>query len=174
MNTTTETEIITRNEAMLKQIVSRFMGQGNASMHSGMIDRNDMMQEVTLSFLQEVRRYGEAEAVKHQRTLYHSLYMAVIAALPVKTPYYAYSREKRQNVITVDIDEEYSIADLESDTYGEIAVMDMIGGLAEQEQEIVRLRMEGFTQKEIGRRIGLSGVQICRAMKRIRRQLEQA
>lgn len=168
-----EAEIITRNEIMLKQIVSVYMRKVSASNRGGMIDREDMMQEITLCFLQEVRKHGEEIAVKNKLTLYHALYQAAIAALPVKTAYHAYARERRQALVVMEWDEEYRAASKVNDAFSAAAFRETLEGLEEQERQIIRLKLEGLTQREIGLKMGLSNAAICRRMKRIRRQFEQ-
>lgn len=170
---TNEAEIIERNTPMLKMIVSVFMRKVSASNRGGMISREDLLQEITLCFLLEVRRYGEDEAVKHKRTLYHALYRAAIAALPVKTAYHAYARERRQALVVVEWDEEYRAASKVNDAFSAVAFRETLEGLEEQEWQIIRLKLEGLTQREIGLKMGLSDAAICRRMKRIRRQFEQ-
>ena len=128
------------------------------------------MQAITLCFLQEVRKHGEKIAVKNKLTLYHALYRAAIAALPVKTAYHAYARERRQALVVVEWDEEYRAASKVNDAFSAAAFRET---LEEQERQIIRLKLEGLTQRAIGLKMGLSDAAICRRMKHIRRQFEQ-
>lgn len=169
---TNEAEIIERNTPMLKMIVSVFMRKVSDSNRGGMISREDLLQEITLCFLLEVRRYGEDEAVKHKRTLYHALYVAVIEALPVKTAYAAYGKARRQAIIVEEWNEQQH-SKAEATAFDYMAVCEVLEGLEEQEWQIIRLKLEGLTQREIGLKMGLSDAAICRRMKRIRRQFEQ-
>ena len=168
-----ESEIITRNKPMLGRIVNSFMRKVSSSHRGGMIDREDLMQEVTICFLLEVRQYGEEEAARHKRTLYHALYVAVIGALPVKTPYYAYAPKRRQSLIIEQWDEEHTTAQRVDDAFSQAAVIEALEGLEEEERLIIHLKLEGLTQREIGHRLSMSAATICRRMKRIRRQFEQ-
>lgn len=167
---TIEAEIITRNEPMLKQIVAVFMRKVRASSRGGMIDREDMLQEVKLCFMLEVRRYGEDIAITHKRTLYHALYQAAIAAQPVKISYHAYARIRRQEIIVEEWDEQCQAAQRTEEAFSIAAFRETMERLEAQEREIISLRLEGLKQREIGQRIGLSDVQVSRMMKRIRRQ----
>ena len=53
MENTQEAEMLERNRQMLNQVVSSFMHKVSERKRGGMIDREDMLQEVTLCFLLE-------------------------------------------------------------------------------------------------------------------------
>ena len=172
----TMTEIITRNEGLLRGVVVSFMRKVCPGSRGGMIDHDDMMQEVRLCFIQEVERYGEAVAVTHRRTLFHACYDAVRLALPVKVAYAAYRKDRRQAYVIEEWDgarEDHQQAGRIDAAFGCLAVREALEAMNEQEREIIRLKLEGLTQHEIGLKMGLSDVQMCRAMKRIRRHFEQ-
>lgn len=172
----TMTEIITRNESMLRGIVTAFMRKVSNASRGGMIDREDMLQEARYAFIIEVRRYGEAVAVTHRRSIWHALYEAARRALPVKVSYAAYRKDRRQAMLIEEWDgdnEEHQQAGRIDAAFGAMTVRMVLEAMNEREREIVRLRLEGLSQREIGLKIGLNDVQMCRAMKRIRRQFER-
>ena len=175
-NEITMTEIVTRNESMLRGIVAAFMRKVSNNSRGGMIDREDMMQEALYAFIVEVRQYGETVAVTHRRSIWHALYEAARRALPVKVSYGAYRKDRRQAMFIEEWDsdnEEHQQAGRIDAAFGAMTVRMALEVMNEQEREIVRLRLKGLSQREIGLRIGLNDVQMCRAMKQIRRQFKR-
>ena len=63
MDNTQAQEILERNETFLKITVSKFMRRCSQKNRTGVISREDLLQEVTLCFLSEVEKHGEETAV---------------------------------------------------------------------------------------------------------------
>lgn len=172
-------EIIERNETFLKITVSKFMRRCSQKNRTGVVSREDLMQEVTLCFLAEAARYGEETARTHGRTLFQSMYKAVMTAYPLSVP----KRTNGFKQITEkhlkldrweDMGERIRIEDPSSRIIDRIAIQERLEELNEGDKQIIRWRLEGLSQREIGKRMGLSDVQMCREMKRIRAEITRA
>ena len=76
-------EIMERNEGFLKGAVYQFIRKCSERNRTGVVSREDLMQEVSFCFLAEVERYGEEAARAHRLTLLHAMVQAVVAAYPL-------------------------------------------------------------------------------------------
>ena len=170
-------EIIERNTEYLRITVSLFMRKCRQEHRNGMLNREDLFQEAAICFLGEVERYGEETAKTHGRTLHHTLWEAVREAYPLKISYDSFSKAKRQPLKVEPLHGlEHMLAKADPtekiDTRLDFAAK--LEELSEDDRQIIRWRLEGFTQAQIGKRLGVTPTQMCRRLKRIRRQLEQA
>jgi len=178
MDSTQAQEILERNETFLKITVSRFMRKCSASNRNGVLSREDLLQEVTLCFLSEVEQYGEETAKTHRLSLLQSMYQAVMTAYPLSVPKRS-SGFKKITSKHLQIEEWGSMADrirvddFTVKTLDRISIRERLEALSESDRQIIYWRLEGVTQREIGKRIGLTSVQMCREMKRIKAELTQ-
>lgn len=179
MNNTTAHEILERNEAFLKTTVSAFMRRCSQRNRNGVISREDLMQEVALSFLAETEKHGEEQARRQRITYIHVMYSAVIRAYPLSVP----KRTSGFKNITAkqltfsqweSMAHRISVKDFTAKTIERLSIQERLEGLSERDRKIIRWRLEGMTQREIAKRIGLTDVQMCREMKRIRDELMRA
>lgn len=176
MNAQQQHEVIERNETFLKITVSKFMRKCSQKNRNGVVDREDLFQEVTLCFLSEVERYGEETARTHGRTLFNSMYKAVMTAYPLSVP----KRTNGFKQITAkgiwldrweDMGERIRMEDPSSRIIDRISFHERLEELSDSDRQIIQWRLEGLSQREIGKRMGLSGVQMCREMKRIKAEI---
>ena len=176
MNAQQQQETIERNAAFLKITVSKFMRKCSQKNRTGVISREDLIQEVTLCFLSEVERYGEEIAKTHGRTLFNSMYKAVMGAYPLSVP----KRTNGFKKITEkhlkldrweDMGERIRIEDPSSRIIDRMAFQERLEELNEGDRQIIRWRLDGLSQREIGKRMGLSDVQMHREMKRIKAEI---
>lgn len=176
-------ELLTRNKGYLLYLVRDFMGKGRGYT-SGVIDADDLLQEVTLCFLSEVKRYGEEEARRHKRTLFHSMYMAAIRAYPLSMPKrtsgYKQLRERMgltfqpwEQLSEYSIREEYSLTDEVMTEREILSSIEKDGGLDEEERYIVELKYQGMNQREIARILNTYDVAITRKIQTIRKKLKE-
>ena len=178
MNNTQAQEILERNEEFLRITVSRFMRRCSQSLSNGVLSRENLMQEVTICFLAEVEKYGEETARTHRLSLFHSMYQAVMTAYPLSVPKRS-SGFKKITEKHLIIHEWESIAykvrtdDFTAKTINRISIQERLEALSDSDKQIIRWRLDGLSQREIAKRKGLTDVQMCREMKRIRRQFEQ-
>lgn len=176
-------ELLTRNKAYLLYLVRDFMGKGRGYT-SGVIDADDLLQEVTLCFLSEVKRYGEEEARRHKRTLFHSMYMAAIRAYPLSMPKrtssYKQLRERMgltfqpwEQLSEYSIMEEYSLTDTVMTEREILSSIEKDGELNEQERYILELKYQGMNQTEIARILNTTSATITRKIQGIKRKLKE-
>ena len=86
MDSTQAQEVLERNEEYLKIMVSKFMRRCSQNNRNGIVSREDLMQEITLCFLDEVEKHGEETARRQKYTFLQSMYRAVMTAYPVSVP----------------------------------------------------------------------------------------
>lgn len=175
-------ELLTRNKAYLLYLVHDFMQRGRGY-QSGVIDADDLLQEVTLCFLSEVKRYGEEEARRHKRTLFNSMYTAAIRAYPLSMPQNTSRFKKLRDRMGATFQpweqlSEYSIREEESltdEVMTEREILSSIekdGGLDEEERYIIELKYQGMNQREIARILNTYDVAITRKIQAIRKKLK--
>lgn len=177
-------ELLTRNKKLLAYLVHDFMQRGGKGCQSGVIDRDDLLQEVALSFLEEVKRYGEEEARKHKRTYFHSMYMAAIKAYPLSMPKRSQGfKELKKNlalhfepweeVSEYRLREEYCIPERMVSEREVLLTIEREGGLNQEERYIIELKAQGMNQKEIARILHTSNATVTRRVKEIKRKLKE-
>ena len=176
MNAQQQQEMLERNKSFLKMTVTRFMARCSQKNRNGIVSREDLMQEVTLCFLNEAEKYGEAIARTHGRTLLHAMYTAVMGAYPLSVPKRTASfKQIKSKGIWFDrwedMAERIRVEDTSRKAIDRISIQERLEGLSEDDRQIIHWRLEGLTQREIGKRIGLSDKQMCERMKRIRREI---
>lgn len=169
-------ELLTRNKAYLLYLVRDFMGRGRGY-SCGVIDADDLLQEVTLCFLSEVKRYGETEARKHKRTLFHSMYMAAIRAYPLTMPQNTSRYKKIRDSMGLTFQpweqlSEYSMTDEVMTEREILSSIEKDGGLDEEERYILELKYQGMNQREIARILNTYDVAITRKIQAIRKKLK--
>lgn len=175
-------ELLIRNKGYLLYLVHDFMRRGRGY-QSGVIDAEDLLQEVTLCFLSEVERYGEEEARKHRRTLFNSMYMAAIKAYPLTMPKRTSGYKQLRDSMGLTFQpweqlSEYSIREEESltdEVMTEREILSSIekdGGLDEEERYIIELKYQGMNQREIARILNTYDVAITRKIQAIRKKLK--
>ena len=179
MNMQEKQETIERNAVFLKITVSKFMSRCSQTNRTGVISREDLLQEVTLCFLAEVERYGEETARKHSRTLFNAMYKAVMGAYPLSVPKRTSGFKKLTKTplwldCWEDMGERIRTGDPSTRIIDRISLYERLEELSEGDKQIVRWRLEGLSQREIGKRMGLSDVQMCREMKRIKAEITRA
>ena len=130
------------------------------------------MQEIRLCFLAEVEKCGEETARAHRRTLNHSLYEAIWKAQPFKESYDHFRRREYPHVIPWEsVRAIIGRDDVSDEIISKILFRQAITALSEADKQMLLWRLEGATQREIARRIGLNESQISRKMKRIRAEI---
>lgn len=179
MNAQQQKETIERNETFLKITVSKFMSRCSQKNRTGVLSREDLMQEVTLCFLAEAERYGEETARTHGRTLFQSMYRAVMGAYPLSVPKRTSGFKKLTKTplwldCWEDMGERIRTGDPSTRIIDRISLYERLEELSEGDKQIVRWRLEGLSQREIGKRMGLSDVQMFREMKRIKAEITRA
>ena len=170
-------KIIERNEEYLEIVVSCFMRKCRTAYRGGMVSREDLRQEVTLCFLAEAEQYGEETARAHRLTLFRAMYDEVRRAYPVHIPHRAFRQGTRQPLQVEPweaMGNRIRQTDPTEKAVDRIDLQRVLEVLDETDRHIIKRRMDGDSQRDIARGMGLNDVQMCRRIKRIRRQLEQA
>lgn len=179
MNNTQAQEVLERNEEFLKITVSKFMRKCARNNKTGVISQEDLLQEVTICFLAEVEKYGEETARTHRLSLFHSMYQAVMTAYPLFVPKrssgFKKITEKQFSFIQWEcLKHQTSVNDFATRTIDRISIQERLESLSDNDKQIIRWRLEGLSQREIAKRMGLTAVQMCREMKRIKAEITTA
>lgn len=178
MDSTTAWEILQRNHKFLCYTVNSFMRRCPSRYQGGVISREDLMQEVTLCFLSEVEKYGEETARRNRLSLLQSMYQAVMTAYPLSVPKRSSGfRKITERHLWVDrwedMAERIKIKDYSENMVERITITQQMEALSDTDKKIIHWRLEGLTQREIANRMGLTDVQMCRRMKRIKAIMTQ-
>lgn len=162
-------ELIMRQyESMLQRIVSSFRRRCSYPTTS----EADLLQEARIAFLEHIRMHNEHEYTRCYRTILHALFDAVRRDYPVYVPYGVFRTHDFKKISTISYDAVEVTSDNESFENIEAAstVSAFLGKLTKQEQQLIKHKIDGMTNREAGQRVGLSDVQVSRALRRIRKK----
>jgi len=169
-----EMEILTGYEPMLKNIVYNFMRRCSEQTMS----TEDLMQEARLAFLQHIRTHRPEDYRRCRLTILHALCDAVLKHYPVSIPRGVFFGEDRQG-------QRWAAASLEEAQYiardggydaSDFAarIMWTVEQFPKEAMKLVKLKMEGYSNREAAQELGLTDVQVSRTLSRIRRLLDDA
>jgi len=136
------------------------------------------MQEARIAFLQHIRTHSPEEYHRCSLTILHALSDAVQRQYPLSMPRAVYlAKEKRTPLFIVDFnkaDEAFALdGSCEAvDLMNEI--MEVAEKFPEEAMKLVKLKMEGYSNREAARRLGMTDAWVSRMLKRIRRLLGEA
>ena len=163
-----EEQIIQQYEPMLQRIVKNFRRRCSHPTTS----EADLLQEARIAFLEHIRTHEEQDYSRCYRTIIHALFETVRRDYPVYVPYGAFRKHDYNKITLIDCDAvEVPSA---SNELEKIEVTSMFLGfideLTQEERQLIKLKMNGMTSREAGRRIGMSDVQVHRLLTQIRRR----
>lgn len=171
-----EQAILSQYRPYLMGRVNTFLCKGNGRCNA-VLSQQDLLQEASIWFLNEYRQGGLEAALTHRLSLHRALYDAVRRAYQISMPYGVYrTRPKDVNrFVPSDASAEscpvtgwYS---MEDDVIFHADVSSAIARFSGEEQEMLRMKANGMTQREIARHIGVSQAYVCRAFKDMRKRI---
>ncbi len=167
-----ESALLNKYAPLLNATVTNFMHKLNPNNRNGVLDAEDLRQEVTIAFIDIIRTQGE-EALTHNRLTYlHVMWDAVRKAYLLSTPYHAFSTRHREAIYFPTIDEcfedEALVQEEEDDTLTQI----MIDQLPEPQRNIIRMKLDGMSQREIAHVLGVSDATMCRMFQRLKESIK--
>ena len=172
MSIALEQDIIRRNSDYINATVTAFMNKLNPHNRNGVLDADDLRQEVTIAFIDIIRTQGE-EALAHNRLTYlHVMWDAVRKAYPLSMPYYAFGKQSREPMSFPTLDGYLEAEELAEDDEDNILTRIMIDQLPEPQRAIVRMKLTGMSQREIARALGVSDATMTRMFQRLKESIK--
>lgn len=173
MSTTLEQTLICKYTPLINHTVSTFMHKLNPHNRNGVLDADDLRQEVTIAFIGIIRTQGEEAITRNRLTYLHVMWDAVRRAYPLAMTNYAFNNAQKREPIhfhTVEgcFEEEALLQDIESDTLTQI----MIDQLPEPQRTIVRMKLDGMSQREIAHALGVSDATMTRMFQRLKNSIK--
>ena len=169
MSTTLEQTLICKYTPLINHTVSTFMHKLNPHNRNGVLDADDLRQEVTIAFIGIIRTQGEKALTRNRLTYLHTMWDAVRRAYPLAMSYQAFGKQNRKPM-TVEgcFDDEALVQDIEDDTLTQI----MIDQLPKPQRTIVRMKLDGMTQSEIAHALGVSDATMSRMFQRLKESIK--
>ena len=169
MSTTLEQTLICKYAPLINHTVATFMQKLNPSNRNGVLDADDLRQEVTIAFINIIRTHGEEALARNRLTYLHVMWDAVRRAYPLAMSYQAFGKHNRKPM-TVEgcVEEETLVQDIEADTLTRI----MIDQLPEPQRNIVRMKLDGMSQREIAHALGVSDATMTRMFQRLKNNIK--
>lgn len=173
-----ESILLTKYAPLLNHTVSTFMHKLNPHNRNGVLDADDLRQEVTIAFIGIIRTQGEEALTRNRLTYLHVMWDAVRRAYPLAMSYQAFGKQNRKPMTVEGLEgleglegcseEEALVQDIESDTLTQI----MIDQLPEPQRTIVRMKLDGMSQREIAHALGVSDATMTRMFQRLKSSIK--
>ena len=165
-----ESTLLTKYAPLLNHTVATFMHKLNPSNRNGVLDADDLRQEVTIAFINISRTHGEEALARNRLTYLHVMWDAVRRAYPLAMSYQAFGKQNRKPM-TVEgcFEDEALVQDIEDDTLTRI----MIDQLPEPQRTIVRMKLDGMSQREIALALGVSDATMSRMFQRLKGSIKK-
>lgn len=167
-----EANILSKYTPLLNATVTTFMHKLNPHNRNGMIDAEDLRQEVTIAFIGIIRTQGEEAITRNRLTYLHTMWDAVRRAYPLTMSYQAFGKQNRKPIHTPSVggcfEDEALVQDTEADTLTRI----MIDQLPEPQRTIVQMKMNGMSQREIALALGVSDATMSRMFQRLKESIK--
>ena len=167
-----ETQLLHKYAPFINRTAGTFMGKLDPHNRNGVIDLEDLRQEVTIAFLQIIRTEGEEAIFQNRLTYLHVMWDTVRKAYPFAIPYYAFGTQSKEPIYLFSVEE-----DGETDAFArggeeDIITQIMIDQLPEPKKTIIRMKLDGMSQREISHALGVSDATVSRMIQRLRRSIK--
>ena len=167
-----ESILINKYTPLLTATVTTFMNKLNPHNRNGVLDAEDLRQEVTIAFIDIIRTQGE-EALTHNRlTFIHVMWDAVRRAYPLSIPYYAFGNQHRQALNLATFEEWYEDPSLTHEEEPDTITRIMIDQLPEPQRTIARMKLDGMSQREIANALGVSDATMSRMFQQLKNSIK--
>lgn len=165
-----EVELLTKYRPYLARMVREYLSRVplDAAVHY-----EDMMQEANLAFLLHIRKMREITDVYLCRLhVFAALRRYRESQFIVNIPHYRFS-EYRNSFSACALTPDRESEATSGEVADELLADEFLDTLSENEHAAVELRQDGYTNREIGRKIGLKDWQITRLFQRIARLFQE-
>lgn len=179
MKTKEEVEkLVEENIWLVTYVMNKYFGSG-VMIHNEL--RDDIFQEASIGLFKAAKSFDESKGIKF------STYASKVISNWISRYFTRYIyKHYRNGIISLESnvyesyenEGELSIKDfleIEESGYEEIAIMSAIketSGSIKDIEKIVDLRLQGYLQREIGKKLEISQVQISRRLKRLENKLK--
>ena len=167
-----ESILINKYAPLLTATVTTFMNKLNPHNRNGVLDAEDLRQEVTIAFIDIIRTQGE-EALTHNRlTFIHVMWDAVRRAYPLSMSYQAFGKQSRDAIYFPTVDECFEDEALVQWEEANTLTRIMIDQLPEPQRAIARMKLDGMSQREIAHALGVSDATMSRMFQRLKNSIK--
>lgn len=164
----TETEALQRYDAFLWKQVHAFCRRSRRKQQP----LEDFIQEARIAFLQHIRTHPESEWTDCKLTIMRALFDFARAEYPLTCSHHGFRKILREKKHFYPYDEYLtSFGERHEDDHTDIDLREALAHLSEIDQQVIVMRLEGFTQREIASRTGRTPQAISRRMQTIRRKM---
>lgn len=167
-----ETNILTKYTPFINHTVTHFMSKLNPYNRNGVLDAEDLKQEVIITILTIIRKDGEEALHRNRLTFIHVMWEAVRKAYPLSIPYHAFGKQHRQPLNLVSFEEWYEDPSLTHEEEPDTIFHIMIDQLPELQRTIIRMKLDGRTQREIAHVLGMSNTTMNRMYQRLKSSIK--
>lgn len=165
----TEAEALQRYDAFLWKQVNAFSSLADLPRHIQPLE--DFIQEARIAFLQYIRTYPESEWATCTLTIKGALYEYARRQYPLSVSRHGFAKLLREKPDFYPYDEYMlSLGGWYEDDLTDIDLRQALDNLSESDRQIIRLKLEGYTQKEIGDMIGRPQQTVKYRLDRFRRK----
>lgn len=168
----TELDILTSYAPMIRRTVSNFMRRCSVQTMSV----EDLMQEARLAFLQHIRTHRPEDYGRCRLTILHALCDAVLRQYPVSMPrglFFDGSQRQQWVMERLNNEAHYMAQDGGFDAADLAAqIMKAVEQFPKEAMKLVKLKMEGYSNREAAQQLSMTDVQVSRMLKQIRRLLD--
>lgn len=172
MSIALEQEIIRRNSNYINATVATFMHKLNPYNRNGVLDADDLRQEVTIAFIGIIRTQGEEALTRNRLTYLHVMWDAVRKAYPLSMSYHAFSTQSREAIYFPTVDECFEEKELVQEEEDDTLTRIMIDQLPEPQRTIVQMKLDGMSQRDIAHALGVSDATMCRMLQRLKKSIK--
>lgn len=151
-----ETSILNKYDPLINHTVNCFVNKLNPNNRNGVLDAEDLKQEVIIAMLTIIRSEGEEALQRNRLTFIHVMWEAVRKAYPVSIPYYAFGNQHREPLNLIAFEAGSTDASLTHAEEPDTIIRIMIDQLPEPKRTIIRMTLDGMSQREIAHALGVS------------------
>ena len=173
MNTTPEQTLIYKYTPFINHTVNRFMNKLNPHNRNGVLDEEDLKQEIIIAMLTIIRTDGEEALHRNRLTFIHVMWEAVRRAYPLSIPYHAFGNQHREPLNLTPFEEWYEDSSLTHEEEPDTITRIMIDQLPEPKRTIIRMKLDGMEQQEIAHALGVSNATMSRMFQRTKDSIKR-
>lgn len=163
-----EAEALQRYDAFLWKQVHAFVRLAKRK-SPALLD--DLIQEARLAFLQHIRTHNESEWAACTLTIKGALYEYARREYPLSVSHHGFGKALKKQIQFHPIDEYLTaLGEWYEDDHTDIDLREALTQISEADKQIVALKLEGMSVKEIASRTGRPPQAISWRLKTIRRK----
>lgn len=166
-----ETQIIMAYEPMIQRCVNHFMSRAGMGSTSR---KEDLLQEARISFLTHIRSHAPDEYGKCHYTILHDLCEAARRDYPLSISRQTFLNKKKEPLFLLSLDDIAVLEDGEESLAAcelRCSIEAVLKNHPETDTLLIQMKAEGSSNRQAGKRLGMSDSQVSKKLKQIRREL---